>query len=66
MTPKEVKKPEQRIVCFEPIFTNLGRMLDEMVNWLITALWALPEEKRKALLQEQVKLAVHTREPEEG
>jgi len=54
--PKYHSKPEEKsevkIIIFEPMFRNLGKMLDEMVNWIINTFKELPEQQRKKLLEE--------------
>jgi len=48
--PKE--KPEEKTIIFEPVFRDLGKMLDEMVSWIIKVFQELPEKQRKKLLEE--------------
>jgi len=50
--PRYHPKPEENIIIFEPILRDLGKRLDEMVNWIINTFQELPEKQRKKLLEE--------------
>jgi len=49
--PKYVKKPDQKIVYFEPLFRELGKSLDDMLNWIIDSFENAPDEVREQILQ---------------
>jgi len=42
----------ERIECFEPVFRELGKMLDDVLNLLINVLGKLPPEIQEKIQQE--------------
>ena len=41
----------QRIVYFEPLFRELGKSLDDMLNWIIDSFENASDEVREQILQ---------------
>lgn len=49
-----MKKKEPRIIFFEESFRVLGRMMDDMLNWIMETISKLPAEAQRKILEEML------------